>query len=445
VAHWLFGPRLAWHLTIPALVVLALIGLAIGIGLSRYLAASIKADALAHRTDMAEDDAYQHVIRRLSPEDFDRPMTGDRYAEMDRFVREELIGERTVRIKIWNRDGTVMYSDELPLVGRTFPIQDELAEALAGLTAAEVSDLSAEENVAERQYGRLLEIYVPLRFDDSPEVVGAYETYSDYAPVAESIANSQRTVFLALGAGMATLYLALLWVHRRGVRVIAWQAEELRRSEDLKKTYESILSVLGSALGLRDHATEGHSDRVAVLAMLVAREMGVAHGQAECIGQAAVLHDIGKIGIPDAILLKPGPLTEEEWREMRKHPGLGYEMLKDDPFLSNLAEIVYSHHERYDGTGYPRGLKGEEIPLGARIFAVVDAYDAITSDRPYRRAKSHGEAMEEIVRWSGIQFDPRVVEAFRELDKKGLVEAARHGAERMQVGRSLVAAGGGRH
>ena len=130
------------------------------------------------------------------------------------------------------------------------------------------------------------------------------------------------------------------------------------------------------------------------------------------IERASLLHDVGKIGVSDAILNKPGPLTSEEWQQMRKHPAIGYEMLKDVKFLSTAAEIVYAHHERYDGKGYPTGLKGEDVPLGARIFAVADAFDAMTSNRPYRRALSADKAREEITTNSGTQFDPAVVEAF---------------------------------
>lgn len=135
----------------------------------------------------------------------------------------------------------------------------------------------------------------------------------------------------------------------------------------------------------------------------------------------ALLHDIGKLGIPDSILLKPGRLTEEEWEEMKRHPEYAHEMLSGIEFLRPALEIPYCHHERWDGKGYPRGLKGEEIPLAARIFAVVDAWDAMRSDRPYRGALTREEALEEIRKGAGIQFDPRVVEAFLELSRRGEV------------------------
>ena len=198
--------------------------------------------------------------------------------------------------------------------------------------------------------------------------------------------------------------------------VIGLALENLRLSH---RQYESIMQVLCRALDMRDSDTQGHSQRVAQLAGKVARQLNLPDNDVKRIEQAAALHDIGKIGVADAILSKPGALSEDEWAEMRRHPSLGHQMLDQIEGLSEVAEIVYSHHERFDGRGYPRGLGGDALPLGARIFAVVDTYDAITSDRPYRRARRHEEAMEEILRNSGTQFDPRAVAAFLELERTG--------------------------
>ncbi|MDI6858843.1 MAG: HD-GYP domain-containing protein [Dehalococcoidia bacterium] len=190
--------------------------------------------------------------------------------------------------------------------------------------------------------------------------------------------------------------------------------EILAMTRRLKETYDATLEALAAALDARDRETAGHSSRVTVYTMSMAERLGIHKNSDEWldIERASLLHDVGKIGIADSILNKAGPLTPEEWQEMRRHPAIGYDMLKDVKFLSGAAHIVYAHHERYDGKGYPEGLKGDDIPLGARIFAVADAFDAMTSDRPYRRALPWDKAREEIVNNSGIQFDPIVVEAF---------------------------------
>jgi HD-GYP domain-containing protein (c-di-GMP phosphodiesterase class II) len=153
-------------------------------------------------------------------------------------------------------------------------------------------------------------------------------------------------------------------------------------------------------------------------ASLVAGGIGVDEDELTWIRRGAILHDVGKIGISDATLRKPGKLDPAEWEEMRKHPEMGYRMLEPIRFLRPALDVVLCHQERYDGSGYPRGLKGDDIPLGARIFAVVDTFDAMTSDRPYRAALSIDTAREEIRAWSGRQFDPRVVEAFLAIDEK---------------------------
>jgi hypothetical protein len=192
--------------------------------------------------------------------------------------------------------------------------------------------------------------------------------------------------------------------------------EILKMTETLKETYDGTLEALVTALDARDRETKGHSTRVTEYTLDIARRLGFLPGSPawEDLKRAALLHDVGKIGVSDFILHKPGPLTPEEWEEMRRHPVIGHEMLKGVRFLAGPTEIVRSHHERFDGKGYPRALAGDEIPVGARIFAVADTFDAMTSDRPYRRALPWEAARDEIVRHSGTQFDPQVVEAFLE-------------------------------
>ncbi|HEY8490449.1 MAG TPA: GAF domain-containing protein, partial [Dehalococcoidia bacterium] len=196
----------------------------------------------------------------------------------------------------------------------------------------------------------------------------------------------------------------------------------IRLYEDLEETYDATLEALVAALDARDRETENHSQRVAALSLAIARELGIEEGSQQWVDtyRGAVLHDVGKIGVADAILRKPEKLSPSEWAEMRRHPEYAYHMLKDVKFLAGALEVVYAHHERYDGKGYPRGLKGEEIPLGSRIFAVADAFDAMTSDRPYRKAMPWDAALREIRKHTGTQFDPKVVEAFEAVYRKAM-------------------------
>jgi response regulator RpfG family c-di-GMP phosphodiesterase len=205
------------------------------------------------------------------------------------------------------------------------------------------------------------------------------------------------------------------------------RVEEATR--DLQVAYRATLETLGSALDSRDVGTEAHSRRVHGYALATAREYGVPEGDVPDLEHGVLLHDIGKIGIPDAILLKPGPLTPEEWQTMRRHPEIGKRLIEGVPFLRGAVPIIYCHHEKWDGSGYPRGLKGEEIPLAARIFSVVDAFDAMTFDRPYSRAIPFETAYTEIKRCAGTHFDPAVVEAFLRVPESLLEEIRRKSVE----------------
>jgi PAS domain S-box-containing protein len=188
--------------------------------------------------------------------------------------------------------------------------------------------------------------------------------------------------------------------------------ELLKSQRELEAAYDLTLWGWAKAVELRDQETAGHTERVTELTLRLARALGVPEEDLDDMRRGAILHDVGKLGIPDAILLKPGPLTEEEWAVMKKHPVYAYEWLSGIPYLKKALEIPYAHHERWDGSGYPRGLKGEAIPLAARIFAVVDVYDALTSDRPYRQAWPKEKALAYLQEQAGKQLDPEVVAAF---------------------------------
>ena len=198
-------------------------------------------------------------------------------------------------------------------------------------------------------------------------------------------------------------------LERRVTEATSELAATVRHLED---SYLFTLEALGSAIDTRDIGTHAHSRRVRGYSLAIARAHGVPESDMPDIEHGVLLHDIGKIGIPDAILLKPGPLTPEEWAVMRSHPDIGRRLVEKIPFLRGAVSIVYHHHERWDGTGYPLGLRGEEIPLGPRIFALADALDAMTFDRPYSRAISFETARDEVKRCSGTHFDPAVVDTF---------------------------------
>jgi putative nucleotidyltransferase with HDIG domain len=200
----------------------------------------------------------------------------------------------------------------------------------------------------------------------------------------------------------------------------------------LEDAYRSTLKALTAALETRDAETHGHSERVVTFSLRLGRELGLDKTQMTALEFGSLLHDIGKIGVPDAILRKPAKLDEAEWTKMREHPAHGQAILREIEFLEGASRVVAQHHERWDGAGYPLGLRGEEIDLNARIFAVADAFDAMISDRVYRRGRSYEAAAEELDAWAGRQFDPQIVEAFHRVPREDWEELRRLSVEKKQ-------------
>jgi putative nucleotidyltransferase with HDIG domain len=198
------------------------------------------------------------------------------------------------------------------------------------------------------------------------------------------------------------------------------ESELIQAHEETVRAYDRTIEGWCKALELRDNVTEGHTQRVTELTLMIAKEMGISNEQLVHVRRGALMHDIGKMAIPDSILKKPGSLDDEEWIEMRKHPIYAHEMLSRIAYLAPALEIPYCHHEKWDGSGYPRGIAGEEIPLAARIFAIADVWDALRSDRPYRKALPASSALAYIEENKGSHFDPEVVEAFLRVYKKDL-------------------------
>jgi HD-GYP domain-containing protein (c-di-GMP phosphodiesterase class II) len=219
-----------------------------------------------------------------------------------------------------------------------------------------------------------------------------------------------------------------IWV----IAVTSWLlfARERRALEETAEAHEETLAVLADSLDLREHETALHSRRVKEYSLLLAGVMGVKDKDSlENLGMGALLHDVGKIGVPDQVLLKDGPLSDSERDAVRSHPELGASLIGRVRFLAGAREIVLSHHEKFDGTGYPKGLAGTDIPMGARIFAVADVFDSLTTERPYRKPVSFGEAAELIARDRGLHFDPAVVETFLRIPFREWEEiAVRNGA-----------------
>jgi putative nucleotidyltransferase with HDIG domain len=267
------------------------------------------------------------------------------------------------------------------------------------ITEVRVERFSDAERAALESRSLRSVLYVPLLVADQAEgvlIVGTIEEAHEYT--ADDI-DMCRALSAQIGLAIANAQL--------------FESMQLAEAE-LRTAYDATLEGWSLALELRDQETSGHTERAAALAVELASRLGVPEQDLSHVRRGALLHDIGKMAVPDAILRKAGSLTEDEWAVMRRHPEYARTFLSQIEYLEPALDIPYSHHERWNGTGYPQGLRGEDIPLSARIFAVIDVYDALTSDRPYRKAWTKADALRHLRLQAGIHFDPEVVEVFVE-------------------------------
>lgn len=259
------------------------------------------------------------------------------------------------------------------------------------------------------------------------------ERPSYHYPLRQTVALAARLIFIGLALGVITLAVSPFAAAVAGCFVL-WGAlvhtvRTLHEEQDTKvsavanvtREQNATIAAMAAAIGLKDDMTASHALQVSNLASILAQQMQVSPEDVQVIQRATVLADVGKLEIPQSILSKEGALSEDEWMEMRRHPELGSRILADVLHLGDAGEIVLAHHERFGGDGYPHGLKGQDIPLGARIYAVADSYIAMTSDRPHRKKMSHDKARREIIRSSMTQFDPDVVRAFSQAAEQGLI------------------------
>lgn len=360
--------------------------------------------ALTQHADSAAVYVSEFLAPRLVAKDFlARPPL--RRIEFE-FAMRGLIGNAGIlRISVWNRRGQILYSDDRALIGRLFPMPPQVQAALAhGQTGSRILP-RAEENEA----GRAMEVFVPVVLPAGPTPVAVYDIVSDLRELDATLNNLRRWVWGSVAAGIVILYVALFTIVSRASRDLREQQLLLRRA------FEGAVQSLARAVNARDAATANHSDRVADLAVEIAQAAGLSAKDVRDVRIAAFLHDVGKIGIQDDILDKRGPLTMRERTAMQLHAVMGYTILLPVAIPHAIKLAVRHHHERWDGGGYPDGLSGETIPIAARVIAVADSYGALTSQRPYRPAQDPKDAMAEIVRCSGTQFDPMIVRAFEQV------------------------------
>jgi putative nucleotidyltransferase with HDIG domain len=420
-------------------LVLAVTAVALG-GLTAFLIGRYVEDETVTFT---QDAVAGHFGTVFQSSIFQHPLTAAELATLEQNAVFHFSIYSVVATRFYTPDGSIVFSYDDGEIGHRLDVAQNpsLATALAGQRVATHSTIVADVRYARPGFTyaeatgtaeppldhsghaiapaspdvrsvQTLETWVPVLARDG-KVVGAVTVWRDIEPLNMALRDIQAGLGFLIAAAAAFLWLILRGVYVRSSRQIVSQAAALRAAlAETERTYDATLAALSGALDVRDTETEGHARRVVRYMELIAEGLNVPVEQHATLRRGALLHDIGKIGVPDHILRKPGPLTENEWHTMKTHPDLGAKIIANVPFLEDVAVIIRAHHERWDGNGYPEGLAGERIPLGARIFAVADSFDAMTSDRPYRRGRQLDAALAEMERCAGTQFDPQVVAAF---------------------------------
>jgi putative nucleotidyltransferase with HDIG domain len=448
------SPVARFSLALAAVLGVTALVLAAGTG---YLMARYVQDETTSFTQAA---VASHFGTVFEDDVFLRGLTADEQQELRRDVSFHFSIYNTVATQFFDRSGTIVFSYDRDEIGRRLDqaLYPGLDTALRGMRTAQRRTIVADPKVGvpgtSLAFGtfnthhsggssapssgaapgpgvseiRSLEAWSPVR--QNGQVAGAVVVWRDMSAIDAALMRIQMTIALIIALAAAFLWLVLRGVYARSSRRIVAQASALEDALALReRTYDATLTALTSALDFRDNETGGHSDRVVGYMELLLEQMDIRGADLATLRRGALLHDVGKIGVPDNVLRKPTALSESEWAVMKRHPEFGAQIISGIPFLEEVARIVRHHHERWDGMGYPDGLKGEHIPLGARIFSVGDSFDAMTSDRPYRRALLIDAAREEIRRCAGSQFDPAVVTAFMSIPVARLAaiaEAAPH-------------------
>mgnify|MGYP001412555390 CR=1 FL=1 len=340
-------------------------------------------------------------------------------------VEDMLLYDDLFRIKIWGNQGVVLWSDDKSIIGKQFPNNQEFLEAWQGKLSYSISEPDIDEQASESGHTLMMEIYTPILY--MGKVVGVIEMYEATDDLYLEIQTNSRTIWLAVGAFGLSIY-ALLYIlfyraHRRQIHLI----------RDLEQTQSITIMSLAAVTETRDKETGRHILRTVNYMELLANALknhprfkaSFSGDAIKILVKSSPLHDIGKVGVPDRILLKPGPLTAEEFEEIKKHPTYGRDALSvaekemgSNSFLQTARIIAYSHHEKWDGSGYPEGLIGDQIPVAGRLMALADVYDALISERVYKKAFSHQTAVEIIQEGKGKHFDPDVVDAFLKLEQE---------------------------
>lgn len=383
----------------------AAIAIGLAIVLSTVTVRAIESSTIRDEAQVAAELVLRTISPQLRPADFRGEFPAERRRLIDALFRAHGVSDQLLRVRLWRADGRLLYTNST----------DPATTKIAGV------DFSTQDGFAvflERQ-GRVdntapdvVRFFVPVMVAGNPKPLAAFEIFHDLTHLKLQLGHIRRIVWTGVALGFLVLYASVFVLVRRA------SGRLLKQQADLISAHLGTYQALASAIDAKDSYTGDHSTNVSDLAVQMAQTLQLPAKVVEEARIAARLHDLGKIGVPDAILMKPARLTPEEWLVMRQHAERGFEILRKAPVSESVKLAVRHSHERWDGLGYPDGLAGGAIPLTARIVAVVDAYEAMTSDRPYRKALSVQEALAQLEQNAGSQFDPHIARVFVQLIRR---------------------------
>ncbi len=400
-------------------------GIAVGLAvvLSVVAVRAIQAFAIKDEAQVAAELVLRTVSPQLRPLDLRGSFPPERRVLLDALFRAHGISDKILRVRLWRADGRLLYSN--------VPEPERLQPVAADLSTPEGYRRFVLERQGVEEGPGVARVFVPVQVAGNPQTLGAFEIFYDLTLLRQRLAYVRRTIWTAVPLGLFVLYASVYVLVQRASRQL------MKQQADLIASHLGTYHALASAIDAKDSYTGDHSLKVTQLAEQLGRAMGLGDDRIEELQMTARLHDLGKIGVPDAILMKPGPLTPEEWAVMRRHAEAGFEILRRAPLSDDVKQAVLHSHEWWDGGGYPDGLAGRTIPLLARIVAVVDAYEAMIGGRPYRKGLSRRETLERLRAGAGTQFDPDVVKVFVHLREEVRIEG-------IQTEEQAVAGGRGR-
>lgn len=380
-----------------------------------FISFHVKKDKISSEQKMIHLTLHYIVEPELNVEDFQAYISEPKSNLLDSKL-QPLIDDGTISyVRIWNREKRLIYSSNDK---KTNIDNNSLEKALKNNLTYMITNDSR----------KVIKFYLPINYNN--KTVATYEVVKSYSDIKFHIRELTIIISLSIFLGLILLYFLLIRVINNSSKTLIKQNQDLVVSKletelaysKLNESYKHTIIALSNSIDARDPYTAGHSERVARLSLDIGKELGLNKDKLDTLEIAALLHDIGKIGISDDILHKTGRLNEYEYEKIKEHPSIGVNILKDIDFLKNAVPFILHHHERFDGCGYPLGIKGYETPLEARIIAVADAYDAMVSDRPYRKGLSQDIAISELIKFKNIQFDGLVVDAFLKIDNQNKEE-----------------------